>query len=406
MTSVQLFQDIAMPGHPSIINNKLRLLTPGPTPLPEEVRLALARDMLHHRKDDFRVIMANVQEKLRTLFGCASPVLPLACTGTGAMTAAVFSLFRPGERVLVVETGKFGQRWKEIAKNRGLDVVILQFPWGEPVASDTIRQALTFNPDIRGILIQACETSTSALLPVKETAQIAKDFDCLTIVDGISAVGISPCPMDEWEIDCLLTGSQKGLMLPPGLGLIALSENAWKKAEDIEPGCYYFNLPAEKRNILKNQTNFTTPVNLLIGLSASLDLLLKDGLESVYRKQWAITQLVRTGAFALGLPPLVENNFSWGVTALKIPAALNATACLDYMKKEFGVIMAGGQDHLKDHIIRFGHMGWVDWSDCIGGLCALYEALRHYSFSIHNTSFTQTAMEAYMTALELPYSKK
>lgn len=377
------------------MRNKLRLLTPGPTPLPEEVKLALGRDMIHHRKAAFREIMAKTQRQLRILFDSPTPVLPLACSGTGAMTAAVYSLFQPGQQVLVVEAGKFGQRWTAIAQARGLEVVRIQVEWGKSVTPAQIEEALRKNPAIIGVLVQLSETSTGALNPVREIAEIMQGNPALLVVDGISAVGISPCPMAAWSIDCLLTGSQKGLMLPPGLALLSLSPRAWQIADNTPPGCFYFNLVKERENLEKGQTNFTTPVNLIIGLEASLDLILKNGLDAVYAKQWALTMLVRTGLAALGLELFVKENFAWGVTSALMPAGIDGQAVLKICEQDFGIVMAGGQDQLEGRIIRFGHMGWVDWGDCLAGLCALAYALKKCGHA-PGADFAEPAMAAYM----------
>ncbi len=380
--------------------DKIRLLTPGPTPLPEEVRLALAKDMIHHRKKDFELIMESVQKKLKILFGTAQDVLPLASSGTGAMTAAVYSLFAPGEKVLVIQAGKFGQRWAEIAKSHNLDIVSLDIPWGQAANKEDLEIILNEHPDIRGVLVQLCETSTGVLQPVKEMAQVTSQKDVIIVVDGISGVGISPCPMDEWKIDCLLTGSQKGLMLPPGLSLIALSEKAWKRAENQKDICYYFNLPAERAILKKNQTHFTSPINLIVGLDASLDLLLKNGLEAIYRKQWAMTMLVRKGAMAMGLALLAKKDFSWGITAIEIPEGLSGQEILRFAQEKYNVYMAGGQDKLKNRIIRIGHMGWVDWADCLAGLYAVNRGIVSLGGNASKNSFMEDAMEAYNRAYE------
>ncbi len=380
--------------------NKPRLLTPGPTPLPERVRLALAQDMIHHRKAGFQQIMAETQQKLRTLFGTCQPVLPLSCSGTGAMTAAVYSLFRPGQKVLVIEAGKFGERWTEIAKARGLDPVRLTVDWGKAADPCDVANILERDKDICGVLTQMSETSTGVLQPVRDIAAITRNKAVLLVVDGISAVGISPCPMDEWGVDCLLTGSQKGLMLPPGLAPIALSERAWQIAESIPPGCYYFNLPAERASLAKGQTHFTSPVNLIVGLNASLDLLLANGLASVYRKQWAMTMLIRAGAQAMGLELFAKSSFAWGVTSVCMPKGIDGQQALKYAQENFGIIMAGGQDQLKGKIVRIGHMGWVDWGDCIAALCALKESLVHCGWHAPAAGFVDAAMNAYASALE------
>ena len=225
--------------------NKPRLLTPGPTPLPERVRLALAQDMIHHRKPGFKKILLETETMLQKLFGTEQPVLPLSCSGTGAMTAAVHGLFLPGETVIVVNGGKFGERWSKIAAVRGLKVVEIDVAWGQAVTPAQVEQALREHPEAKGVFMQVCETSTAAQHPVEAIARLTRTREVLLVADGISAVGISPCPMDAWGIDCLLTGSQKGLMVPPGMALMALSARAWKRAESIPVCCFYFNLAGE-----------------------------------------------------------------------------------------------------------------------------------------------------------------
>lgn len=377
--------------------NKLRLLTPGPTPLPEKVRLALAQDMIHHRKKSFEVIMDSVQKKLKILFGTNEPVISLAASGTGAMVAAVNCLFSPNEKVLVVEAGKFGQRWMEICQSRHLEMRIIKVEWGQSVTPFQIKNYLEENKDIKGVFIQLCETSTGVLQPIKEIAEVVSKTHALLIVDGISAVGISPCPMDSWKIDCLLTGSQKGLMLPPGLALISLSARAWQKAETIKPGCFYFNLIKEREILKKNQTQFTSPINLIIGLDASLDFILEDGLESIYTKQWALTQLVRTSCEKMNLKMVAKEHYSWGVTSVYLPQNLDGKEVLKELQENYGICLAGGQDQFKGKIVRIGHMGWVDWGDCVAALTALANVL-HIS-----TSFIESGLSAYNNALKTSY---
>lgn len=379
--------------------NKVRLLTPGPTPLPERVRLALAHDMIHHRKSEFKAIMHRVQEQLRILFGTQGPVLPLSCSGTGAMTAAVHGLFTPGEKVLVIEGGKFGQRWRAIAEQRGLTTVSIEVPWGQAVTPEAVRQALDADPAIRGVLVQLSETSTGVLHPVQALAQLTRSRDVLLVVDGISGVGLSPCPMDEWGLDCLLTGSQKGLMLPPGLALLALSPRAWSKAETTASGCFYFNLPKERANVEKGQTLFTSPVSLIVGLEESLKLLLENGLDPIYRKQWALTMLTRTGVTALGLELFAPQDFAWGITSVRLPAGVDGNEVVRLAAERHGVYMAGGQDHLKGRIVRIGHMGWVDWADVLAGLHALAASLQEAGGHSGSRDYLEQGLAAYHAAL-------
>lgn len=379
--------------------NKVRLLTPGPTPLPERVRLVLAKDMIHHRKSEFKAVMGRVQERLRVLFGTADVVLPLSCSGTGAMTAAVYSLFTPGQRVLVVEGGKFGQRWREIALSRGLEVTTLEVPWGEAVDPQAVATALKADPGIVAVLIQHSETSTGVLHPVEEVARITRDTDTLLLVDGISAVSLAPCPMDQWGIDCLVTGSQKGLMLPPGLALLALSPRAWKRAESVTPGCFYFNLPKERAKIAQGQTLFTSAVNLVVGLDESLEMLLENGLEAIYAKQWALTMLARTGVTAMGLELYAKTHFAWGITSVMLPAGVDGTEVLRIAMDNYGVCMAGGQDHMKGRMVRIGHMGWVDWADLVAGLHALNRGIIEAGGHCGSRDYLEEALAAYRMAL-------
>jgi aspartate aminotransferase-like enzyme len=374
-------------------------LTPGPTPLPEEVRLSLARDMIHHRKKDFVKVMERIQPGLQYLFGTREQVLPLSCSGTGAMHAAVTNLFSPGEKVLVVEGGKFGERWREIAQSQGLGVVSLVQEAGQAVTAAEVRAALDADADLRAVLVQASETSTGVLHPVHELGAVTRDRDVLLVVDGISAVGISPCPMDAWGIDCLLTGSQKGLMLPPGLALLALSSRAWDKVRAVGPNNFYFNLLAERDKSLGHQTLFTSPVNLLQGLAVSLDLFREATLEEVYRKQWALTAMTRAGAVSLGLDLLAKTHFTWGLTSILMPAGVDSGLVLKVAAERLGVVMAGGQGELKKSVVRLGHMGHVDWGDVLAGLRALRVGLVAAGGYSAARTYLEDAAQAYEDAL-------
>lgn len=380
---------------------KQRLLTPGPTPIPERVRLVMAQDMIHHRKPAFKEAMARIQRPLQELFGAHSPVLTLACSGTGVMTAAVHCLFHPKEKVLIVEAGKFAERWREIATVRGLETTSLVIPFGQAVNPEDVRAALDADPAICGVLIQLSETSTGVQHPVAEVANITQERDVLLVVDGISAVGISPCPLDEWGMDCLLTGSQKGLMVPTGLGLLALSDRAWLKAAQVAPSCLYFNLIKERANCEKNQTLFSSPVSHILGLAESLDMLLSAGLDRVYRKQWALTMMARQGIQALGLELFVPQHFTWGVTALSMPAGVDAGKVLQICADKYGVIMAGGQDNMKGRIIRMGHMGWLDWADIAAGLHALAKSLNEAGGYSASRDYLEQSLAAYHAALDV-----
>jgi aspartate aminotransferase-like enzyme len=381
--------------------NKQRLLTPGPTPLPESVRLAVAADMIHHRKAAFRAMMEEIGQGLAELFGTAEPVLPLSASGTGAMVAAVNGLFAPGEKVLVVEGGHFGRRWTELALARGLRPVVLAVEWGRAVDPAQAAQALDEDREIAGVLVQHSETSTGVLHPVRELAALVRKSPALLVVDGISAVSVTPCPMDAWGIDCLLTGSQKGLMLPPGLALIALSPRARRKMEALGSGDAYFDLPAEFAANAKGQTHFTSSVSLSAGLRESLRLLRAVGLDTVYRKQWALAQMARAGIRALGLTLFAPEHYAWGLTSVLLPPGMEAAPLLAAAEKQHGVVMAGGQGGaLKERIVRIGHMGYVDYADLAAGLYAFARSYQELGGFLGCRNYLEQALEAYRTALD------
>lgn len=385
--------------------HKHRLLAPGPTPLPEEVRLAMARDMVHHRKPPFKELLLEIQAGLKTLFGTERTVALLSSSGTGAMVAAVENCFAPGQKVLVVEAGKFGERWREIAYNQGLMVQRILCPWGQSVDPAKVAQALDEHKDAAGILVQASETSTGALQPVRELAALTRERETLLVVDGISAVGVSPCPMDAWGLDVLITGSQKGLMVPPGLAFAALSEKAVQKSADVFRKPYYFNLQGEMHKAAEGQTLFTPPVSLLVGLAESLKLFFgayesaADGLDAVYRKQWALTMCAREAVDAMGLELLVADSFTWGLTSVLLPAGMDGQLLLKIAAEDYGVIMAGGQGHLKGRIVRIGHMGWVDWADLAAGIQALARSYVRCGGHVSCRDYLERGLLAYERAL-------
>ncbi len=369
--------------------NKIRLLTPGPTEIPDRVRLAMAQPMIHHRKPEFVKILDETQVLLKQLFGTKEVVLPLACSGTGAMTAAVHTLFNKSEKVLVINAGKFGERWTKIAQTHQLNVIEHVLDWGNAITGAELDSLLLQHPDIKGVFLQMSETSTGAQMPIEELAKITHAKNILLIVDGISAVGIAPCPMDDWKIDCLLTGSQKGLMLPPGLALISLSQRAWEKAEKVDASCFYFNLLKEKENCLKNQTLFTSPVSLLCGLHEALNMLMQDGLEEVYKKQWALTQMTRKALEELGFTLAAKEHFAWGVTAVFMPNGLDSKPIVKNMYDKYNIIVTQGQAPMASQMLRMGHMGHVDFADISAGIYALAKSMEE----IYNIPFPQGVVE-------------
>jgi aspartate aminotransferase-like enzyme len=242
--------------------------------------------------------------------------------------------------------------------------------------------------------------------PVEEIAALTRKRPTLLVVDGISAVSVTPCPMESWGIDCLLTGSQKGLMLPPGLALIALAERAWEKAERIPSRNFYFALLKEREALKKGQTHFTSPVSLVVGLAESLRMFRECGMDAIYRKQWALTMMTRAAIEAMGLSLFAREHFAWGLTSILLPEGIDSVPLLSHAADKYNVVMAAGQDSLKNRLVRIGHMGWVDYADIAAGLHALAGSYRACGGHIGCRSYLEQAFDAYWTTLERGFPRR
>ncbi len=355
---------------------KRYLLAPGPTPVPPEALLAMAAPIIHHRTPEFSAIFRRVADRSRVLFGTEQPVMMLASTGTGGMEAAVTNTLCKGDRVIVVEGGKFGERWSEICEVYGLQVTRIEVEWGTAVDPAAVASALEQHADARAILMQGSETSTTVLHPVAEIGRLIKDSDCLLIVDGITSVGVVDMPMDRSCIDVLVTGSQKAIMLPPGLALVSLSEKAWKANERSDLPRYYFDLAKERKNLEKDTSAYTPAVSLITGLDAVYDVIEKSGgLPEVYRRHLILAEAARTGALAIGLRLLAPDSPSPAATGVWLPEGIDGGAFTKLVRNTFGVELAGGQGHLKGKIVRIGHIGYADTFDVVVALTVIEMAL-------------------------------
>lgn len=378
---------------------KKYLLTPGPTPIPDEVRSAMAEAIVHHRTPQFSKIFNEVREGLKVLFGTVSDVLVLAASGTGAMEAAVTNLFSPGEKVLVINGGKFGERWLRICRSFGLQVVEIKVEWGKAVKIETIEKDLHDHPEIQGVLIQASETSTTALHPIRDIAKITRTGPLL-LVDGVTAVGVLPVAMDEWGIDVLVTGSQKALMVPPGLGFISLSDRAWARTEKAKLPRFYFDLALERKSQAKGTTAFTPAISLIFGLRAALKMILEEGPDRVYARHERLARATRAAATALGLGLLAPENPSPAVTGIFVPEKMDADQLLDYLRDRMGIIFAEGQDQLRGKIIRIAHVGYMGAFDVIVAVSALEMGLKRFGFPVKFGQGIAAAQEVLMEALD------
>jgi aspartate aminotransferase-like enzyme len=358
----------------------------------------MAETMIHHRTPQFSKIFAEVREELKVLFGTKNDVLVLASSGTGAMEAAVSNLFSAGEKVLVINGGKFGERWLKICQAFGLETLELKVEWGKAVKVDAIEKHLKDSPDIQAVLIQASETSTTALHPVREIAQITRTGPLL-LVDGVTAVGVLPVPLAEWGIDVLVTGSQKAMMLPPGLAFIALSDRAWARTEKAKLPRFYFDLRLERKSQQKGSAAFTPAVSLIFGLRASLKMMQEEGLDQVYARHERLARATRAAALALGLKLLAPDSPSPAATGILLPDGIDGDEFLDYLRDQMGITFAEGQDHLQGKIIRIAHVGYIGAFDVLVAVCALEMALKKFGFPVKFGKGVAAAQEILMEAL-------
>jgi aspartate aminotransferase-like enzyme len=377
---------------------KQYLLSPGPTPIPNEVALAMSETMIHHRTPQFNSVFDEAREGLKILFGTTNDVLILASSGTGAMEASVANLFSPGDQVLVVNGGKFGERWLNISNAFGLEPIDMKVEWGQAVTVADVEKQLKANPDLRGVMIQASETSTTVFHPIQEIAMLTKNGPLL-LVDGVTAVGVVNLPQDQWQIDVLVTGSQKALMLPPGLGFVALSDRAWERTKQAKLPRFYFDLNLERKNQQKGSGAFTPAVSLIFGLRASLQMLQREGLANVYARHDRMSRATRAAASALGLGLLAPKSPSPAATGIYLPAGIDADQVLDYLRDKMNVTLAEGQDQLKGKAIRIAHVGYMGAFDVITAIAALEMALRKFGAEIPFGRGVAAAEEILMEAL-------
>ena len=361
---------------------KSYLLAPGPTPVPPEVLAAMSQPVIHHRTPQFAAVLADVQQGLRELFGTREDVLVLAASGTGAMEGSVTNLCSPGDEVIVVNGGKFGERWTKICQTYGVTVREIRVEWGRAVAPQMVETALHEFPKARAVYMQASETSTCALHPVAEIAKLTRTRDTLLVVDGITAVGVLPLPMDALGIDVLVTGSQKALMLPPGLAFVALSKRAWAAADGAKLPRFYFDFKRERKGVAEKSTAWTPAISLVNGLKTALDMMRAEGWEQIHARHDRLARATRAGAQALGLSLLAPEAPSPAATAVNLPTSVDGSALFRYLRDKMHVTFAGGQDQLKGKIIRLAHLGYVGAFDIVVSIAALELGLKHFGASV------------------------
>lgn len=377
--------------------HKQYLMAPGPTPVPEAARLAMARQLIHHRGEEFRELMAEVRAGLQWLFETDSDVLALTCSGTGAFEAAITNFTSRDQTLIAVGGGKFGERWGEVGRAFGMKVVDVELEWGKALSPSHLRKVLEANPEAAMVTLTASETSTGVMHPVKELAQVVREHsEALLAVDGITAVGVHRLPMDEWNVDILVAGSQKAFGIPPGLGFLAAGERAWERAESSDHPRYYFDLPRERRRQRDNQTAFTPAISIVIALREVLTMMRSEGLEALVQRHTNNAAATRAGVEALGLQLLAES-FSNAVTAALLPQEVSAIDVVRRMREEHGIIIAGGQGDLKGRLIRIGHIGFFEASDIRMALGALESVLRAEGVEVSPGEGMAAAQEIFLS---------
>lgn len=347
------------------------LLTPGPTPLPPEVCEALARPIIHHRTSQFQAILKEAIEGLKYVFQTKNDVFIFASSGTGAMEAAVANILSAQDHALTIEGGKFGQRWTEICKAYGINTETIEVEWGKAVDPKAIEAKLKAHPQIKVVFATHCETSTGVANDIKAIAEITNKTDKLLVVDAISSLGVISLETDNWGVDVVVSGSQKGLMLPPGLAFISVN----KKALDTNKACksptYYFSFKKSKKAFDASDTPFTPAIPLVIALNKVVSRLKQEGLAQVFAKYKRMADAVRATVRALGLELFAPDAASDAVTAIKVPEGIDGVKLVKIMRDEHGVTIAGGQSALKGKIIRIAHMGYINDSDIIAAISCL-----------------------------------
>jgi len=359
---------------------KQRLFTPGPTPVPEIVQLEMAKPMIHHRHPEFGEIFQRANENLKYVFQTSQTVWTMTSSGTGVMEAATVNLFSAGDEIIYVNAGKFGERWGNICSVYGVKANEIKIPWGEAVQPEHLKNALKQFPNAKAVLLTHNETSTGTAINVKElAATIRNNSNALVCVDGISSIGAIEMRMDEWGIDCALSGSQKGFMVPPGLAFIALSERAWKFTETSTLPKFYFSLKKCVKAYKNLETPWTPAVTIFIGLDKALQMMKAEGMENVWKRHMRMANATRIGCQAIGLQ-LYSKSPSNSMTAAWIPEPIRNDAALNKkfnstLKKTFGITVAGGQDELKGKIFRISHLGYYDEFDIVSCIAALERSL-------------------------------
>jgi len=369
------------------------LLAPGPTPVPSNILLKGANETIHHRTPQFIEIAKEALDGLKYLFQTENQVFALASSGTGAMEAAVANLLSPGDKAIVVVAGKFGERWKEICESFNVDVVEVAVEWGDYIEPEELKKILADNEDAKVVFTTHSETSTGTVMDLKGIAAVVKESNAVLVTDAVSSLLAQELRMDDWGVDVIVSGSQKGVMLPPGLGFIALSEKAWKLVENSKSPKYYFDLKAYRKKY--PDFPYTPAVNLIYQLKEAVEMIKNEGIENVWNRHRILADAVRNGIKALGLE-LLSKKPGNVCTAVKVPKEVDGGKFTKLLRDKYGVTIAGGQAHLKGKIFRIAHLGYMSKFDVIVALSAVEMGLNELGYKVALGKGVMAAEEVFL----------
>ncbi|HEV3119204.1 MAG TPA: alanine--glyoxylate aminotransferase family protein [Gemmataceae bacterium] len=361
---------------------KYRLLAPGPTPVPEETLLELAKPVRYHRTPEARQILAEVLQDLQYVFCTRNPIMPATSSGTGGLEAAIANCLPAGSTAICLIAGRFGERWRNICKAFGVEAVTVSAPWGEAVTPEQLSAALKAHPDAAAVCSTLSETSTGVGHDIAAFGKLVAATPALLLVDAISGLGVMECRTDDWRVDVNVTGSQKALMLPPGLAFLSVSDKAWKQIEkNPARRAFYFDLIKMRKGLEAGDTPYTMAHTLVQALRVSLKQIKAEGIENIWARHARSAAAARAGFQAMGLE-LFASRPANGLTVAKLPESIDGAALLSKLEKKYGLKLAGGQDHLKGKIIRLAHMGYIDQFDVLSGLAGVELALLDMGYTL------------------------
>lgn len=372
------------------------LLTPGPTPLPPEVLQAQSRPIIHHRTPQFQAILKEAAEGLKFVFQTSGDVYILTSSGTGAMETSVVNLLSPGDTAICIQGGKFGERWTEICKAYGIQTDVINVEWGKAVDPKEVGKKLKANPAIKVVFATLCETSTGVTNDIAGLGAVVKDSSAVLVVDAISGLGAIDLKADAWGVDVVVSGSQKGLMLPPGLAFICVSAKAWEKVNASKCPKFYFDLKTAKKAWGSTDTPFTPAITLVIALNEALKLMKQEGIDAIFARHHKMAEATRAALKALGIELFAPTAASDVVTSAIVPAGVDGEKLVKVMRDTWGVTIAGGQAEMKGKIFRFAHMGFIEEFDIIVGISCLEKVLSQMGYKFNFGAGVKAAQEIFL----------